>query len=76
MRRLNNSKDPEVIRSILESARTIAVVGFSSEMGRAGYYVPAYLHQKGYRIVPVNPKMIELILIMAINNVYDLMVLG
>ncbi len=54
---MNNNKDPLVIRNILESARTIAVVGFSSETGRAGYYVPAYLQQNCYRIVPVNPKL-------------------
>lgn len=48
---------PKTIEQILNNTNTIAVVGFSSERGRAGYYVPAYLQQHGYRIVPINPKI-------------------
>jgi predicted CoA-binding protein len=40
---------------IMREAHTIAVVGFSSKSHRAGYYVPAYLQNQGYRIIPVNP---------------------
>jgi predicted CoA-binding protein len=47
----------QVIRKILDQTKTIAVVGFSSRMDRAGYYVPAYLQQQGYRIFPVNPNI-------------------
>lgn len=43
------------INKILESAKTIAVVGMSDKTHRAGYYVPAYLQEQGYRIIPVNP---------------------
>ncbi len=43
------------IATILAETRTIAVVGFSSRPERAGYYVPAYLREQGYRIIPVNP---------------------
>ena len=43
------------IEYILENMKTLAVVGFSSRQSRAGYYVPAYLHEHGYRIIPVNP---------------------
>ncbi|MBI3553739.1 MAG: CoA-binding protein [Elusimicrobia bacterium] len=35
--------------------KTIAVVGCSAKPERAGHYVPAYLQDHGYRIVPVNP---------------------
>jgi uncharacterized protein len=49
----------ETIQHILDHTRTIAVVGFSSKPDRAGYYVPAYLHQQGYRIIPVNPALQE-----------------
>lgn len=44
---------------ILANAVTIAVVGFSSKPHRAGHYVPAYLQQQGYRIIPVNPALSE-----------------
>jgi len=40
---------------IMAESQTIAVVGFSSRQGRAGYYVPAYLKKQGYKIIPVNP---------------------
>lgn len=45
------------IATILAETRTIAVVGFSSRPERAGYYVPAYLRDQGYRIIPVNPHL-------------------
>jgi uncharacterized protein len=47
--------EPETIRSILENAKTIAVVGLSDRLGRASLGVSRYLQQQGYRIVPVNP---------------------
>ncbi|MBE2220118.1 MAG: CoA-binding protein [Anaerolineae bacterium] len=49
----------QVINKIIESTRCIAVVGFSSKKERAGFYVPAYLQQAGYRIIPVNPNLEE-----------------
>ncbi len=49
----------DAIRKILTEARTIAVVGFSSNPAKAGYYVPAYLHKHGYTILPVNPNLSE-----------------
>jgi uncharacterized protein len=45
----------ERIREILETTRTIAVLGASTSPERAGFYVPEYLHAQGYRIIPVNP---------------------
>ncbi len=50
-----NDKQP--IEKILREAKTIAVVGFSSRTHKAGYYVPAYLKQQGYRIYAVNPNL-------------------
>jgi hypothetical protein len=50
-------KEVETIQYILENCQTIAVVGHSSRQERAGYYVPAYMQQHGYRIIPVNPNL-------------------
>lgn len=47
------------ISKILANTKQIAVVGFSRRPSRAGYYVPAYLHEQGYRIVAVNPYLDE-----------------
>ncbi|NOZ51234.1 MAG: CoA-binding protein [Chloroflexi bacterium] len=51
--------DPQTIQRILDTCHTIAVPGFSSKSYRAGYTVPAYLQQHGYRIIPVNPNLTQ-----------------
>jgi len=40
---------------ILESARTIAVVGASRDPNKAGGSVPEGLQRRGFRIIPINP---------------------
>ena len=47
----------EVIKSYLESAKTIAVVGLSHRKETAAFQVAHFLQNAGYRIVPVNPKL-------------------
>lgn len=49
----------EEMVKIMAETKVIAVVGLSSRPSRAGYYVPAYLQQQGYRIIPVNPFLDE-----------------
>ncbi len=53
--------DPEEIRDILHSARTIAVVGLSDRPDRPSHGVAAYLKAHGYRIIPVNPGVREVL---------------
>lgn len=47
--------DPEAIDAILAEAKTIAVIGISSDATRASNSVSRYMQSHGYRIVPVNP---------------------
>lgn len=49
----------QTMEKIMAQTKTIAVVGFSSKSTKAGYYVPAYLKEQGYRIIPVNPMLVE-----------------
>ena len=49
------------IKKILESAKTIAVVGISDDPARPSYSVADYLKTQGYRIFPVNPKLTQVI---------------
>ena len=54
-------QDEGTIRSILHTARTIAVVGLSSNVLRPSNFVGFYLQRHGYRIVPVNPRETEIL---------------
>ena len=47
------SKD--VIKEVLSTCKTIAVVGLSREPEKDSHQVAKYMHKHGYRIVPVNP---------------------
>ena len=49
------------IKEILETYRTIAVVGLSSRPYRASHGVSRYMKNAGYRIIPVNPLEIEVL---------------
>ena len=51
----------ESIAEILNTSRTIAVVGLSSRRLRPSYGVAQYLQSVGYRIVPVNPNETEVL---------------
>src|SRR5262249_8544670 len=42
---------------ILQSARTVAVLGAKVQANEPAYYVPAYLAARGYRVLPVNPTL-------------------
>lgn len=53
--------EPEKIRSALEEAETIAVVGCSPNPARASHAIARYLMAQGYRVVPVNPNHRELL---------------
>lgn len=47
----------EDIKALLESVRTIALVGASDRPDRPSYGVMAFLQRQGYRVIPVNPQI-------------------
>ncbi len=51
----HESYPDDYLRGILESVRTIAVVGASPRRERPSHRVMAYLRRRGYRTIPVNP---------------------
>ncbi len=55
------SNDPAVIDEMLKTARTIAVIGMSDKSWRASYRIGRYLTENGYRVIPVNPALREVL---------------
>ena len=53
--------ESEAITQILNSSKTIAVVGLSSNKFRPSYGVAKYLQAAGYHIIPVNPQETEVL---------------
>ena len=41
--------------------KTVAVVGMSKNPEKAAHYVPKYLAEKGYNVIPVNPTADEIL---------------
>ena len=49
-----DSHSDDDIRQIY-SLKNVAVVGMSKNEGKAAHYVPKYLLQQGYNVIPINP---------------------
>jgi len=60
------------IRALLETSRTIAVVGMSSNKMRPNYGVAEYLQRAGYKIIPVNPNETEILGERAVARLEDI----
>src|SRR5699024_357611 len=46
---------------VLESAKTIAVVGLSNNPDRTSYQISKVMQENGYKIIPVNPTVDEVL---------------
>ncbi len=55
------SHSAAVIDEMLRKARTIAVLGMSDKTWRASYRIGKYLAENGYRVLPVNPALKEVL---------------
>lgn len=52
---------PDLAEQLLQTSKVIAVVGISDRPDRPSYQVAAYLQAHGYRIVPVNPRLVSVL---------------
>ena len=50
------SHDDAAMRRILGQVKTIAAVGMSANDMRPSYFAMLYLQQKGFRMIPINPR--------------------
>ena len=48
--------DIQALRQILQTAKTIAVVGLSAQWNRPSFFAAKYMQEHGYKIIPVNPR--------------------
>jgi len=55
------SDEISTLRRILRDCRTIAVVGLSAEWHRPSFFAAKYMQQKGYRIIPGNPRYAQVL---------------
>ena len=53
--------DDATMKAVLEEANTIAVIGMKSGESDDAYRIPAYMKEHGYRIIPINPKLSEVL---------------
>ena len=56
-----DGNDIETIKSILKENKSIAVVGLSANWSRPSFFASKYMQQKGYKIIPVNPRYSEIL---------------
>jgi predicted CoA-binding protein len=57
---LSRYQDPLTIQRVLFGGKTVAIVGLSRNELRASNFVGFYLKRHGYRVIPVNPREIEI----------------
>jgi len=53
---MSSLESDERLSTLLESARTVAVVGIKDRQKEDAFRIPLYMQRAGYLIVPVNPK--------------------
>ena len=51
----HNSYDDRYIRGVLNTVKTIAMVGVSANTSRPSYFAFKYLLERGYDMIPINP---------------------
>jgi predicted CoA-binding protein len=51
----------DLVDEQLQNSKTIAVVGLSGDPERTSFRVTRYMQQQGYRIIPVNPMVDEVL---------------
>lgn len=61
--RSGTSYPDELLRRIYRETATIAMVGASPNWNRPSYFVMRYLQTKGFRVIPVNPRATDALIL-------------
>ena len=62
----------EIIKEVLTKYRVVAVVGLSRDPGKTSYGVAEYLKKHGFRTVPINPFVNEILGEKAYKSLLDM----
>ncbi len=65
-------EDDTALRRLLERTRTIAVLGIKAGEADDAYRVPRYMQATGHRILPISPKLLEVLGEPAVARMLDL----
>jgi predicted CoA-binding protein len=58
---MRHHSTPEIVRQVLTTTKTWAVVGCSPNPARDSHRVARFLQERGYRVIPVNPNETEIL---------------
>ena len=61
----------ESIRGLLAHSMTITVVGCSRDPEKPANRIPAYLQERGYKIIPINPSADKILGVKAFKSLSD-----
>ncbi len=53
--------DERQLTEVLRDSRTIAIIGIKEDESEDAHRVPKYMQAAGYRIIPVNPKLDQIL---------------
>jgi predicted CoA-binding protein len=68
--------EPELVRTMLSTAKTIAVIGLSEVPSKPSHYVSVYMQQHGYKIYPINPSLPDVLGEKSYGSLTELMTAG
>ena len=54
-------EEKDVIKKILDTYKTVAVVGLSKDPAKESYEVAQFLKSRGYNIIPINPTVDQIL---------------
>jgi len=64
--------DDQFLKQLLSTSKTVAMVGLSAKPDRDSHQVAAYLKEHGYRVVPVNPTVDEVLGEKSYGSLHDI----
>jgi predicted CoA-binding protein len=64
-------EEDDLLKEIFTKYKNIAVYGMSKNQTKPSHSVPAYLHSKGYTIIPVNPTADEILGLKSYSGLMD-----